>query len=202
MAISVTNSANFIEILFQTWLTELPKFSLESEMKRSLLGLTAILTIDPKDQNKLIIQNIKLILEGIFSLACTLDQKKEKKLIKGAKNLDEEQELDDDAREEELNENLKKAQQSILGNGNADEELFVDEEDEEEDEEWDEFEELNNMTTLDMIDEILAIKEAFSYISQSFPAYYQELMNFIDDQSKSKLETYVKNAEARAALKK
>ena len=169
-------------------------------MKRSLIGLTAIITIDPTNQNKLIIENIKTILDNIIILASTLDQKKEKKLIKGAKNVSEEEEVEEDARDEYLNENLKKAQLSIMGNTVPDEELF--EEEEEEDEEWDEFEELNNMTILDNIDEILAIKEAFNYISQAYPNYYQELMNTMDSESKSKLQTFVKNAEARMTLKK
>jgi hypothetical protein len=170
-------------------------------MKRSLMGLTAILTVDPKEQNKLIIQNMKSILDSIFSLASTLDQKKEKKLTKGAKDLDgdEYDEEDDEVtREEQLNDYLKKAQESTMGQGAEEEDLFEDEED---DEEWDEFVDLNNMTLFDKIDEILFIREAFEYISHSNSSYYQDLMSLLDSETRMKLETYVKNAEARAILR-
>ena len=191
-----------MEGLFQTWLTQIHSFSLESEMKRSLMGLTAILTVDPKDQNKLIIQNMKPILDAVFSLASTLDSKKEKKLVKDAKDADEEYEEDEDAREELLNDYLKRAQPSVLGNGGpvADEDLLEEDEDDD-DEEWDEFGELNNMTILDKIDEILMIRDTFGLIMQSNPAYYQDLMKLMDDPTKLKLETNIKNAEARLTLK-
>ena len=80
-------------------------------------------------------------------------------------------------------------------NNDNDDELW--EEDDEDDEDWDEFSNLTNITPMDKIDEIIYIQEVFKHISQSSPAYYQDLMKLIDDASKIKLETFISNSQFR-----
>lgn len=175
---------------------------MEGEVKRTLMAFTSILTIDPVNQNKIIIENISTIIAQVLKIAEQIDAKKQKRLVNGSVKVDLESEDEDqealDKREEELNDFLKQAQKTSEkddNNNDNDDELW--EEDDEDDEDWDEFSNLTNITPMDKVDEIIYIQEVFKHISQSSPAYYQDLMKLIDDASKIKLETFISNAQAR-----
>ena len=208
MAIQVIDSKNFVEGLFQMWILALPDIRIEGEVKRTLMAFTAILTVEPSNQNKTIIENISTIIAQILKLAEGIDVKKQKKLASSQTKVDyeeDEHEEAEDARETELNDFLKKAKNITSLNDfkapdedDGDDDLF--EEDDEEDEDWDDFSNLTNITPLDKLDETLYIQQAFAHINQTNVAYYQDLMKLIDDASKIKLETFITNAQARNAL--
>jgi hypothetical protein len=176
---------------------------MEGEIKRTLMAFTSILTVDPTNQNKIIIENISTIILQVLKLAEQIDTKKQKRLASSSVKVDfdDDDEEAQDARENELNDYLKQAQKATALNDfkspdeDGDDELW--EEDDEDDEDWDEFSNLTNITPMDKIDEIIYIQEAFAHISQSSPLYYQDLMKLIDDASKNKLEGFISNAQAR-----
>jgi hypothetical protein len=164
-----------------------------SELRRTLLAFTSILLIDPQNQNEMIISNLNLILNQIIQIAEKMDTQKEKKDIIIGVDYDEDED-EEDKRDEYLTKMLKEAD-------NTDDELDDGLEEDEDDEEWDEFSNLNAISPLDKQCEILYLRDVFTHIQQTNREYYNRITSLIDDESKIKLENYIKNAEKRQTLK-
>ena len=64
---SILNSLDVTEHLFELWVPLIPKMTFEIELKRSLMGLSTVFVIPPEKLNQVKLSNLlrklKLILE-------------------------------------------------------------------------------------------------------------------------------------------
>lgn len=194
LTIKSIESKNYIEKLFQNWISLIPKMK-KSEQRRTLMAFTSILLIEPQNLNSVIVANMSMILKQIVKLVEEVE-KTYSKLKQKEEEVEEEsndEEENEEKRDQILTSYFQKAHKSM--NNNDDD--FLDEEDED-DEEWDEFSDLKGITVVDKQDEILFIKEVFTHLSSNKASYYNELMSLLDCDSKVILETSIINAEKRA----
>ncbi len=171
------------------------------------MAFTSIIISGHKEITKLNV--IPTLFKELIQMTGDVDLKRQKKFVKNAISTNEEQEEDDaPSRDDILNKLLSKAKNNTLNDfkspdedeedGDYDDELYEDDDD---DDDWSETSEIKDLTVVDKINEISFIKEAFQYSQQANPVYYEEIMRMLDEESKGKLESYIKNEEARNVQK-
>lgn len=85
------------------------KMDAENNLRRSLLGLTAILLVEPGQQNPVIISNMKVITNEILNIAKKISDKKNNP-IKAQPN----KEIDEEENEAKFEKYLKQVIASII----------------------------------------------------------------------------------------
>jgi hypothetical protein len=73
--INTLASKNYIEKLFEIWISGIDNFTFDIQNKKSLIGFCSILLQDPTTMNSVILSNIKIIISQIIKLAKKLFDK-------------------------------------------------------------------------------------------------------------------------------
>jgi hypothetical protein len=76
--VKTLESHNYIEKIFETWISEIDNFTSEIQTKKSLIAFSSILLQDPATLNPLIVANIKIIMNQITKLSSSLYDKSKK----------------------------------------------------------------------------------------------------------------------------
>ena len=163
---------NKLREIFLFWFLEIDDIKSQKQMKYNLFGILRLISLDNNNQDKLIIDNMKLFIEKIF----TLTEKISKKLLKENKKKKEEnnEDDDDDLDEDELY--TKFLEQKEI-NDDEDDEDWEEDEDGEED---------INFTEADNINPILYVQNIFELIKQKHPDLFNNILGFLGD-NKNKL---------------
>ena len=163
---------NKLREIFLFWFLEIDDIKSQKQMKYNLFGILRLISLDNNNQDKLIIDNMKLFIEKIFILT----EKISKKLLKENKKKKEEnnEDDDDDLDEDELY--TKFLEQKEI-NDDEDDEDWEEDEDGEED---------INFTEADNINPILYVQNIFELIKQKHPDLFNNILGFLGD-NKNKL---------------
>jgi len=146
--LNVLQNKNITKEIFIFWFNNLNKLETKTFLKYNLIGLCSIIKIDNNQQDQLIINNMKQLIEGIFSLTKKLNDKIENELEE--EEIDYEDNDDDEENFSEKDENkLNKQVKNIvsgeptdLNDNEKDENISADETDED-DEAINEFDKIN-----------------------------------------------------------
>ena len=146
--LNVLQNKNITKEIFIFWFNNLNKLETKTFLKYNLIGLCSIIKIDINQQDQLIINNMKQLIEGIFSLTKKLNDKIENELEE--EEIDYEDNDDDEENFSEKDENkLNKQVKNIvsgeptdLNDNEKDENISADETDED-DEAINEFDKIN-----------------------------------------------------------
>ena len=175
---------NKLKDILMLWFFEIDKIKKYKQLKYNLYGICSLISLEQNQQDKLIIDNIKLFVDKILNLINKINEKiqKEEKNKENAKNKEEGNENDEDLNEDEL---FQKFLEGKEINDDEDEDWEEDEEDEE-----------INLTVADKQSPILTVKYSFDLINQKFPELFKNILNILGDNS-TKLNTIFMNEELR-----
>ena len=84
---------NFVEEVFNFWISKLDSLNFQSQKNKTLMALVAIICINPQNQNEKVKANISHLINGILSLT---KQFKNKSNDKKSNNDNEEEELEEE----------------------------------------------------------------------------------------------------------
>ena len=176
--------------IFMFWFFQIDKIKNYKHFKYNLFAICSIITLNKNQQDKLIIDNINLLVDKMVILLEKINeriQKEEKKEEKEAKEIkeDNDEELDGD-------ELFKK----LIVEGKD-----ISDDDDEEDDNWEEDEEEEDFpeTEADKQDPILLVKNCFDMINKNFPELFDNIIkalgNNVDKLKNifSKREEQIKN---------
>jgi hypothetical protein len=160
--LKIFREKNNTENIFRFWFNGFNKLKSIIDMKYNIIGICSLISIEQKDQEKLIIDNMKQILENIFLIT-----KKINKKIEDNENKDEEVEQNEDEEHEENEDKIKKVLGKIIHgeyNSNEKDESISYEEMDEDD---------LALTNFEKQSPILFVKNTLNYISQKSPDIYK-----------------------------
>jgi hypothetical protein len=80
--IKILDDNKCIESVFQKWILSIKDFILEAQFRKSLMGFSSILLINPTEQNPIIMNNLSQIFTQIISLAEDLNKRHQPKTEK------------------------------------------------------------------------------------------------------------------------
>ena len=166
LSLKYYESMNEIEQIFKFWFEGINNFSKKKDIKYNLIGLCCLISLDKTQQNNLIIQNMKPLIDTIISLA----KKSNELSIKINKEQDDseyEEEEDDETKENEFYKNFLK--EDICEED--DEDISWNEDDNEDDE----------ITQLDKQNDVLFLKETLNNISQKSPEDFNKINLLLGD---------------------
>jgi len=157
------------EQIFKFWFEGLDNISKKKDIKYNLIALCCLISLDKTQQNNLIIQNMKSLLDKIISLAkksneISIKMYKEEEYNE---NEEEEEEEDDEKKENEFYKNLLK--EDI--DEDDDEDISWNEDDDDDDE----------ITQLDKQNDVLFLKETLNIISQKSPDEFNKINELLGD---------------------
>ena len=175
-----------IKDIFMFWFFQIDKIISYKHLKFNLFAICSLITLDQKQQDKLILENIKLFVDKILLLIERINkkiEKEEKKENKEKKN-EEGEESDDDIDGDEL---FKKF--IVEGNDIND--------DEDDDDNWEENEDDENFpeTEADKQDPILFVKNTFELINKKFPELFSNIVKLLGDNANKLSEIFSKREE-------
>ena len=165
--LNILQNENITKDIFVFWFSNISKISTKIYLKYNLIAICSIIKIDLSQQNKLIINNMKQLIESIFLLTKKINDKIENEL-----NYEENEEYEDDINDDEKEKNLEKDDNKISEqvkniisgeptdlniNDNNDEEYSYDELDEEDE----------TLTEFDRVNEILFVKNTLNDIGKN-----------------------------------
>ena len=160
--------------IFIFWFKDLDKLERMGDMKYNLIGICSLISIDQNKQDKLIIDNMKQILEKIYIIT----EKINKKIKENEKDYNNEEDLNEDFGENEENEggginNIDEKIKNIIdGEGfDYDEDLSYEEEDDDD----------KPLTNFEKQSPILFVKNTLNAVSQKSPDIYKIIMETLGD---------------------
>ena len=180
LSLKYYESMNEIEQIFKFWFEGLNNFSKKKDIKYNLIGLCCLISLDKTQQNNLIIQNMKPLIDAIISLA----KKSNELSIKNCKeeeNDENEEEEDDETKENDLYKNFLK--EDICEED--DEDISWNEDDNDDDE----------ITQLDKQNDVLFLKETLNNISQKSPDEYNKINELLGENINLLKDIFTKEEE-------
>ena len=161
---------NNIKDIFIFWFEGFNKLKRMVDLKYNLIGICSLISVEQNKQDKLIIDNMKQILENIYLITEKINQKiKEKEKEDENNNDDDYEDLDDDDDENKVgggNNNMDEMVKKIINGENAEEEdddLSYEEEDDDE----------QTLTNFEKQSPILFVKHTLNAVSQTSPDIYK-----------------------------
>lgn len=152
----------------------------EYQIHSTLMGISSILLVHPKDLPDVIKEFLKGLLDKICELTFKQKEKKEKKMVKGGE--DEEEEEEDD---ENFDNNCKIAKKII-----EDEDYDFEDDDNSENED----EIVNTVDTpISKVNEFVYLKNIFNRLNETNKEYYDTLINLLSLEQKKGLKEIFDN---------
>ena len=169
--------------IFMFWFFQIDKIKNFKHFKYNLFAICSLITLNKNQQDKLILDNINLLVDKIMFLIEKINERiqKEEKIEKKEKN--EEEENEDELDGDDLFKKL-----IVEGKDISDDE---DDEDWEEDEDEDEFPE----TEADKQDPILFVKNSLEIINKSFPELFDNIVKLLGNNVNKLKDIFSKREE-------
>ena len=169
--------------IFMFWFFQIDKIKNFKHFKYNLFAICSLITLNKNQQDKLILDNINLLVDKIMFLIEKINERiqKEDKIEKKEKN--EEEEIEDELDGDDLFKKL-----IVEGKDISDDE---DDEDWEEDEDEDEFPE----TEADKQDPILIVKNSLEIINKSFPELFDNIVKLLGNNVNKLKDIFSKREE-------
>ena len=169
--------------IFMFWFFQIDKIKNFKHFKYNLFAICSLITLNKNQQDKLIVDNINLLVDKIIFLLEKINERiqKEEKIEKKEKN--EEEENEDELDGDDLFKKL-----IVEGKDISDDE---DDEDWEEDEDEDEFPE----TEADKQDPILIVKNSLEIINKSFPELFDNIVKLLGNNVNKLKDIFSKREE-------
>ena len=169
--------------IFMFWFFQIDKIKNFKHFKYNLFAICSLITLNKNQQDKLIVDNINLLVYKIMFLIEKINERiqKEEKIEKKEKN--EEEENEDELDGDDLFKKL-----IVEGKDISDDE---DDEDWEEDEDEDEFPE----TEADKQDPILIVKNSLEIINKSFPELFDNIVKLLGNNVNKLKDIFSKREE-------
>ena len=198
-AIAFFESANETEKVLKFWFDAIEKSSDKLGLKYNLMGLCCLLSIEPAAQNKLVLQNLRLVIDKVMQMAEKVHVNNEKiyqKKMKGGNDEDNElEEISDD----EDNARFKLYQMFLYLKEDVDDD-FLDEDvewNEDDDEDDDNTDMLNS--SIDKQNEVLFVRDTLNHLSQSNAEYYNNIVSILGEDKVNKLKDIFHSEEKLSA---
>ena len=165
------------------WFFQIDKIKNYKHFKYNLFAICSLITLNKNQQDKLILDNINLLVDKIMFLIEKINERiqKEEKAEKKEKN--EEEENEDELDGDDLFKKL-----IVEGKDISDDE---DDDDWEEDEDEDEFPE----TEADKQDPILIVKNSLEIINKTFPELFDNIVKLLGNNVNKLKEIFSKREE-------
>lgn len=176
LCIQYYDSINESKTILKFWFDGLDNLTQRKQLKYNLMGLCCLISVDPAQQNKQVIQNMKNLIDKIIQLLekiYEMNNKNKKNGNDGEEDDDEFEEIDDDEENDNKKEDLYK--KLLLG------ELEDFEDEEISDYDGDEEGEEQALIDIDKQSEILFLRDTLSHISQKNPEYYHNITTILGD---------------------
>ena len=169
--------------IFMFWFFQIDKIKNFKHFKYNLFAICSLITLNKNQQDKLILDNINLLVDKIMFLIEKIHERiqKEEKAEKKEKN--EEEENEDELDGDDLFKKL-----IVEGKDISDDE---DDEDWEEDEDEDEFPE----TEADKQDPILIVKNSLEIINKTFPELFDNIVKLLGNNVNKLKDIFSKREE-------
>ena len=169
--------------IFMFWFFQIDKIKNFKHFKYNLFAICSLITLNKNQQDKLILDNINLLVDKIMFLIEKINERiqKEEKIEKKEKN--EEEENEDELDGDDLFKKLIVEGKDISDN--------EDDEDWEEDEDEDEFPE----TEADKQDPILIVKNSLEIINKSFPELFDNIVKLLGNNVNKLKDIFSKREE-------
>ena len=168
--LQILQKQNNIKDIFIFWFEGFNKLKRMVDLKYNLIGICSLISVEQNKQDKLIIDNMKQILENIYLITEKINQKiKEKEKEDENNNDDDYEDLDDDDDENKVgggNNNMDEMVKKIINGENAeedDDDLSYEEEDDDE----------QTLTNFEKQSPILFVKHTLNAVSQTSPDIYK-----------------------------
>ena len=171
--------------IFMFWFFQIDKIKNYKHFKYNLIAICSLITLNKNQQDKLIIENINLLLDKIVMLIQKINERIQKEEKAGNKEKDEEEENDNDLDGDDL---FKKI--IVEGKDISD--------DDEEDDEWEEDDEEEQdfpETEVDKQDPILIVKNSFDIIHKSFPELFDNIIKLLGNNVNKLKDIFSKREE-------
>ena len=172
--------------IFMFWFFQIDKIKNFKHFKYNLFAICSLITLNKNQQDKLILDNINLLVDKIMFLIEKIHeriQKEEKEEKAEKKEKNEEEENEDELDGDDLFKKL-----IVEGKDISDDE---DDEDWEEDEDEDEFPE----TEADKQDPILIVKNSLEIINKSFPELFDNIVKLLGNNVNKLKDIFSKREE-------
>ena len=179
---------NKLKDILMFWFFELDKIKIYKQIKYNLFGICSLISLDKNNQDKLIIDNIKLFIDKILKLVDKIVDKNQKEEKKNEKNKEEKNNINDNDNDDDLDDD-ELFKKFLEGKEIKDDE---DEDGEEEEEE----EEDDIITEIDKQNPILIVKNTFDLINKQFPELFKMIIDILGTTNSNKLnEIFIKEEQ-------
>ena len=180
--------------IFQFWFKDLNKLKKMEDLKYNLIGICSLISIEQKQQDKLIIDNMKQILESIYLLTEKINKEIIERETETNNNKDDnDEDLDDDDEENfdgDKNVNMDDMIKKIMDGGNLegddDNDSSYDEEEDDDDE---------PLTNFEKQSPILFVKNTLNAVSQKSPDIYKVIVETLKDKINTLNEIFTKEEQ-------
>ena len=198
-AITFFESVNETERILKFWFDVIDKCSDKYGMKYNLMGLCCLISIEPAVQNKMVLQNLRLVIDKMMALVDKVHSSNEKcyqKKMKDDNDDDEYEEIsdDDDVDDDKAKDLLfQMASKDINGDNDfEDEDVEWNEDDDDDDNDNKTY---RSITSIDKQREVLFVRDTLNHLSQSNAEYYNNIVSIIGDDKVNKLKEIFINEE-------
>ena len=159
--------------IFIFWFKGLTKLEKMEDLKYNLMGICSLISIEQNQQDKLIIDNMKQVLESIYLLTEKINKKiNEKEKIKNSNNDDDYEVLDDEENEKESNKTDEMLKKIIDGDNVEQDDEILSYEEKDDDE---------PLTDFDKQSPIIFVKNTLNVVSQKSPDIYKIIVETLGD---------------------
>ena len=190
----VLQNKNITKEIFIFWFNNLSEFGTKIFLKYNLIGLCCVVKIDINQQDQLIINNMKQLIEGIFSLTKKINDKIEKEFEEEKSDYEENDEYDENFSEKDDNDLNEKVKKIVEGeptdlNANAKDENISYDEFDEDDEVINEFDKINVIDYVkNTLNEVAQNQEMNRIIVESLGDKFQILNDIFNKEEERKRE--------------
>jgi hypothetical protein len=201
---TVLESLDLTQHLFELWISLIPKMTFDIELKRSLMGLGSVLLIPPEKLNqvnlainKKIKANIGILMKQIVGLCDQITNIKDK--VKLNEVNDDESDEDDEDKLEKIKEALETAQKKA---DELESENILDDEDDEDLDDSDYHEESKGLwkTNVENKCEFVFVKDLLNYLYSSNVNWHNEIIGSLSEEERNKLKTCIEKSEKRNGI--
>ena len=177
---------NKLKEIFMFWFLEIDKIKAYRNLRYNLFGICSLISLEKNQQDKLVIDNIKLLVQKMVKLIEYIDVRieKEEKRKNKEKNKKNEEENDDELDQDEL------FQKFLEGKDISD--------DEDEDENWEENEDEGDelpLTEADKQSPILIVKNTLDLINKKYPELFQSILAILGDNASKLNDIFIKEEQ-------
>jgi hypothetical protein len=195
-AITFFESVNETERILKFWFDVIDKCSDKYGMKYNLMGLCCLISIEPAVQNKMVLQNLRLVIDKMMTLVDKVHSSNEKCYQKKIKdNNDDDNEYEEISDDDDIDDDKAKDLLFQMANGDND---FEDEDvewNEDDDDDDDDNKTYRSITSIDKQREVLFVRDTLNHLSQSNAEYYNNIVSIIGNDKVNKLKEIFHNEE-------